>query len=95
MFEVCEHCQVLRCLRLGESYRAIARGVLMGREKASACLRAYTHRQAPRDVAGRERWLDASRVLPDDATLAQVLQAASSRPQSVSSVLPCEDKVTA
>ena len=57
----------------------------MGRQKASAL----------REVAGREGWLKASSVLPDDATLAQVLDVPSSRPQSASSVLPYQDKVTA
>ncbi len=39
--------------------------------------------------------MDASSVSPDDATLAQVVQVPSSRPQSASSVLPYQDKVTA
>ena len=46
-------------------------------------------------MAVREGFLDASSVLPDDATLAQVLQVPSLRPQSASSVLPYQDKVTA
>ncbi|MDE2889657.1 MAG: hypothetical protein OXR72_15735 [Gemmatimonadota bacterium] len=77
--------QVLTRMRLGESDRAIARSGLMDREKASAL----------REVAGREGWLEASSVMPDDATLAQVLDVPSSRPQSASSVLPYQDKVTA
>ena len=40
----------------------------MGREKAGAL----------REVAGREGWLEPSSALPDDATLAQVLQVPSS-----------------
>ena len=97
--EMYQYRQVLTRMRLGESDRAIARSGLMGREKASACLRAdtrlrATHRQALRELAGREGRLDASRVLPDDATLARVLQAASSRPQSKSLVVPFQDKVT-
>ena len=52
--------QVLTCMRLGVSNRAIARAVLMDRQKAGTCLRVYTHRQALRDVAGREEQLDYS-----------------------------------
>ena len=66
----------------------------MGRQKASACLRADTHRQALREVACRAGFLETSSELPDDATLAQVLQVPCSRPQSASSVLPYQDKVT-
>jgi len=77
--------QVLTRMRLGESDRAIARSGLMGREKASAL----------REVAVREGWLETSGALPDDATLAQVLQVPSSQPRSASSVLPYQDKVTA
>ena len=84
-FEMYQYRQVLTRMRLGESDRAIARSGLMGRQKASAL----------REVAGREGWLAASIVLPDDATLAQVLEVASSRPQSASSVLPYQDTVTA
>ena len=74
-----------------------------GSPEAGACLRADTrlratrgqaHRQALREVAGREGWLEASSVMPDDATLAQVLDVPSSRRQSASSVLPYQDKVT-
>lgn len=46
-------------MRLGEWDCAIARSGLMGRQKASAGLLAYKHRQALRDVAYRERWLEA------------------------------------
>ena len=84
-FEMYQYRQVITRMRLGESDRAIARSGLMGREKASAL----------REVAGREGWLEASIVLPDDATLAQVLDVPSSRPQSASSVLPYQDQVTA
>ena len=77
--------QVLTCLRMGESVRAIARSGLVGRQKAGAL----------RDVAVREGCLEASSVLPDDATLAQVLQVPSSRPQSASSVVRYQDKVMA
>lgn len=84
-FEMYQYRQVLTRMRLGESDRAIARSGLMGREKASAL----------REVAGREGWLEASDAMPDDATLAQVLDVPSSRPQSASSVLPYQDKVTA
>ena len=84
-FEMYQYRQVLTCMWLGESDRAIARSVLMGRRKAGAL----------REVAGREGWLDASNVLPDDATLVQVVQVPTSRPQSASSVLPYQDKVTA
>ena len=94
-FEMDQYRQVLTRMRLGDSDRAIARSGLMGRQKAGACLRANTHRQALREVAGREGWLEASSVMPDDATLAQVLQVPSLRPQSASSVLPYQDNVTA
>ena len=75
-FEMYQYRQVLTRMRLGESDRAIARSGLMSREKASAL----------RDVAGREGWLEASSVMPDDATFARVLQHPSSRPRSTSSV---------
>ena len=39
-------------------------------------------------MAVHEGSLETSRVLPDDATLEQVVQAPSSRPQSASLVLP-------
>ena len=103
-FEMYEYREVLARMRLGESDRAIARSGLIGRQKGSACLRADTrlratrgqaHRQALREVAGREGWLEASSVMPDDAALAQVLQHPSSRPQSAASVLLYQDKVTA
>ena len=84
-FEMYQYRQVLTRMRLGESDRAIARSGLIGRQKASAL----------REVACREGWLEASSVMPDDATLAQVLQVPCSRPQSASSVLPYQDKVTA
>ena len=58
-FEMYQYRQVLTRIRLGESDRAIARSGLMGREKASAL----------REVAGREGWLEAASVMPDDATL--------------------------
>ena len=61
-FEMYQYRQILTRMRLGESDRAIARAGLMGCQKASA----------HRELAGREGWLDASRVLSDDATLAQV-----------------------
>ena len=64
--------QVLTRMRLGDSDRAIARSGLMGRQKACAL----------REVAGREGWLEASSVMPDDATLTQVPDVPSSRRQS-------------
>ena len=39
-FETYQYRQVLTRMRLGDSDRAMARTGLMGREKASACLRA-------------------------------------------------------
>ena len=83
-FEMYQYRQLLTRMRSGESDRAMARSGLMGRQKASAL----------REVAGREGWLEASSAMPDDATLAQVLDVGSSRPQSASSVLPYQDKVT-
>ena len=56
-FEMYQYRQVLTRMRLGNSDRAIARSALMGRQKAGASLRAYTHGQALREVAGREGWL--------------------------------------
>ena len=94
-FEMYQYRRILTRMRLGESDRAFARSGLIRREKVGACLHADTHRQALRELACREGWLDASRVLSDDATLAQVLQAASSQPQSKSSVVAYQDKVTA
>lgn len=70
-------------MRLGESDRGIDRLALMVRQRVGAL----------RKAAGREGWLEASNVLPDDMTLAQVLQIPSLRPQSASSLLPYEDKV--
>ena len=84
-FEMYQYRHVLTRMRLGESDRAIARSRLMGREKTSAL----------REVAGREGWLEASSVMLDDVTLAQVLDVPSSRPQSASSVLPYLDLITA
>ena len=57
-FEMYQYRQILTRMRLGESDRAISRTGLMGRQKAGASLRAYTHRQALREVAGREGWLE-------------------------------------
>ena len=84
-FEMYQYRQVLTHMRLGESDRVIACSGLMGRQKVSAL----------REVACRAGFLEASSELPDDATLAQVLQNPSSRPGSASSVLPYQDKVTA
>ena len=84
-FEMYQYRQVITRMRLGESDCANPRSGLMGRQKACAF----------REVAVREGWLETSSVLPDDATLAQVLQVPSLRPQSASSVLPYQDKVTA
>ena len=63
-----QYWQVNSRMCLCESDRAIARSRLMSRQKACAL----------REVAGRERWLEASRVMPDVTTLAQVLDAHSS-----------------
>ena len=49
-FEMYQYRQVLTRMRLGDSDRAIARGGLMGREKAGACLGADTQRQALREL---------------------------------------------
>ena len=46
--------QVLTRMRLGDSDRAIARSGMMGRQKA----------RAPREVEGREGWLETCSVLP-------------------------------
>ena len=68
--EMYQYRQVLTHLRLDDSDRAIARGGLMGREKAGAL----------REVAGLEGWLEPSSVIPNGTTIAQVLQVSSSRP---------------
>ena len=59
MLEMFQYRQILTRMRLGESDRAIARAGLMGRDNAGAL----------REFAGRERWLEAFRVLPDVAAL--------------------------
>jgi transposase len=70
-------------MRLGQSDRAIAQAGLMGRKKAGEL----------RQLASRHGFLDLSNPLPEEATLSQVLDAASSR-ESVSLVLPYQEEVT-
>ena len=53
-FEMYQYRQVLTRMRLGDSDRAIARSGMMGRQKA----------RAPREVEGREGWLETCSVLP-------------------------------
>ena len=50
--------------------------------------------ESDREMACREWWLEATGVMPDDATLAQVLDVPSSQPRSASAVVPYLDKVT-
>ena len=85
-FEMYEYRQVLNRMRLGETDRAVARSGIMGREKAGVF----------RKLACDHGWLDPTGPLPDDATLARVLQSTSStRPQTESLVLPHQSEVTA
>jgi hypothetical protein len=75
--------QVLVCMRLGDSDRALAKSGLIGRPKAKAL----------RQLADAEGWLDPKHPLPEDAVLAEALPRAQKRSSSTSSVEPFRDKV--
>jgi len=75
--------QVLVRLREGDSDRDIARGGLMGREKAAAL----------RGLAQRHGWLRPEAALPDEADLAAALGQARQARSTVSSVMPWRDLV--
>jgi transposase len=84
-FEMHEIRQVLVRMRLGDSDRTIAQTGLMGRKKAAVI----------RQLAQAHGWLDASKPLPEDGVLAQVLQAPGTRRQMSSQVLPHQEDVLA
>ena len=62
--------QVLTCMRLGETDRAIARAGLMGRRKAAHLRRS----------AEAADWLDVATPLPGDPEVAVYLGSARTRP---------------
>lgn len=65
-FDMHHYRQALMRMRQGESDRRIAQVRLMGRQRAAAVRRTALERG----------WLDAASPLPDDATLAEVFEAA-------------------
>jgi transposase len=71
-----EYRQILVRMRLGESDRELAKAGLIGRRKAGRL----------REMAQARGWLDASRALPEDAQLAQVLAIARAQPPVPSSI---------
>jgi len=83
-FEMYQYRQILVRMRMGESNRAIANSGLMGRKKA----------QALREKAILHGWLDPDAVLPDNDTLATVLEENSQVLIKGSSVAPYADKIT-
>jgi transposase len=76
---------VLVRMRLGDSDREIAKAKLIGRRKAGEL----------RQLAEALGWLDKERPLPDDATLAEVLQRKPVTLSAASSVAPFRDQVIA
>ena len=85
-FEMYQYRQILVRIRMrmGVSNRAIANSGLMGRKKA----------QALREKAIMHGWLQPDAVLPDDDTLATVLEENSQVLIKGSSVAPYADKIT-
>ena len=83
-FEMYEYRQVLMRMRLGETDRALAKTGLMGRRKLGEVRR----------VAEAAGWLDPTRPLPDDTTLAERLRRRAVRSSSISLVEPFADDVT-
>ncbi len=81
-FEMFQYRQVLAHMRSGQSDRQIARAGLMGRAKASGLRR----------IAMEEGWLDPKHPLPDDRTLATVLNG-SKRPAPESMLAPFHEKI--
>lgn len=65
-FEMYHYRQALMRMRQGESDRTIASSKLMGRPRAAAV----------RQIATERGWLELGAALPDDATLAEVFDAA-------------------
>lgn len=82
-FEMYQYRQVLVRMRMGESNRAIAQSGLMGRKKV----------QGLRETANQHGWLDLDASLPDNDTLASVLEG---KPQVLikgSSVAPYAEQI--
>jgi transposase len=86
-FEMYEYRQVIVRMRLGESDREVAKAGVIGRRKAAQL----------RQLAQAQGWLDTTRALPDDATLAAVLAPAPTEAAapSASLVEPYRLQVTA
>ena len=82
-FEMHEYRHVIVRMRLGQSDRAIAEAGLMGRKKVGQLRR----------LAARHGFLDLCKPVPEEATLAKVLELASTR-AAVSLVLPYREEVT-
>ena len=75
-FEMYEYRHVLVRMRAGDSDRELARSGLMGRRKAGAL----------RQLAIEHGWLDLSKTVPDEATLASLLASPAPRSSSTSLV---------
>jgi hypothetical protein len=84
-FEMHHYRQVLSRMRLGETDRAIARTGLMGRRKISEI----------REIALKQGWLDPSKGLPPDQTLACHFQRRNNDRLLPSLVEPYSDEVLA
>ena len=82
-FEMYEYRNALVRMRLGDSDRQIAAAKLMGRRKAGEL----------RQLATAHGWLDTSRPLPDDSTLAAVLARKPAPVPASSRVQPYRDQV--
>ena len=82
-FEMYEYRQVLIRMRSGETDREMAKAGLMGRRKLGKVRRAA-------EAVG---WLDPTRPLPDDATLAERLRQRSERCSTISLVKPYAEDV--
>jgi transposase len=80
-----EYRQVLVRMRQGDSDRQIAKGRLMGRNKAAELRRR----------ASAHGWLDLQRPLPDDEVLAKVLLAKDPQPGPTSQVEPFREQIVA
>ncbi len=77
-FEMYQYRQILVLMRMGKSNRAIDNSGLMGRKKA----------QALREKAILHGWLEHDAVLPDNDTLATILEENSQALIKGSSVAP-------
>lgn len=82
-FEMFEYRQILSQMRLGASDRQIAKAGLIGRVKAGEV----------RAIAQHHDWLNPQHPIPDDSTLALVLQRKSSLPAQESLAKPFEDQI--